>query len=258
MKGNTAYIMNMQKLYRYVRQACEKYKLIEEGDKIAVAVSGGKDSLALLYALSGLKRFYPVPFSLCAITVDIGFGMDFSPVEALCKTLDVPFYMCSTQIKDIVFTPQQPGGSCSFCANLRRGALVAEALKQKCTKLALGHHKEDIIYTMMMSMLYEGRFYAISPYTAYSNSDIAIIRPLIYANEGEIFNFSQRYSLPVVKNLCPRDKHSARSDMKELMKKLQINYPDAKDRFFHAIENGCIEDWTSAHEHIDVKKRNQE
>lgn len=210
--------MKLQKLYRYVRQAADEYNLIEDGDKIAVAVSGGKDSLALLYALAGLKRFYPASFTICAITIDIGFGMDFTPVQRLCDELDVPFFICHTQIKDIVFHHENPNGSCSFCANLRRGALISKALELGCTKLALGHHKEDIIYTMMMSMLFEGRFYTVSPYTAYDDSQIAVIRPLIYVSEGEIKNFAQQYQLPVIKNLCPRDGHSARSDMEPLMK----------------------------------------
>lgn len=120
--------MKLQKLYRYVRQAADEYNLIEDGDKIAVAVSGGKDSLALLYALAGLKRFYPASFTICAITIDIGFGMDFTPVQRLCDELDVPFFICNTQIKDIVFHPENPNGSCSFCANLRRGALISKAL----------------------------------------------------------------------------------------------------------------------------------
>ena len=246
--------MKLQKLYRYVRQAADEYNLIEDGDKIAVAVSGGKDSLALLYALAGLKRFYPASFTICAITIDIGFEMDFTPVQRLCDELDVPFFICHTQIKDIVFHPENPNGSCSFCANLRRGALISKALELGCTKLALGHHKEDIIYTMMMSMLFEGRFYAVSPYTAYDDSQIAVIRPLIYVSEGEIKNFAQQYQLPVIKNLCPRDGHSARSDMEPLMKQLTSIYPDAKDRFFHAIENGNIDDWTAAHTHMDVKQ----
>lgn len=246
--------MKLQKLYRYVRQAADEYHLIEEGDKIAVAVSGGKDSLALLYALAGLRRFYPASFTLCAITVDIGFGMDFTPVQKLCEELDVPFYLCSTQIKEIVFHHDNPNGSCSFCANLRRGALVSKALELGCTKLALGHHKEDIVYTMMMSMLFEGRFYAVSPYTAYDDSQIAVIRPLIYASEGEIRSFAEQSNLPVIKNLCPRDGHSARSDMQQLMKQLNTIYPDARDRFFYAIENGNIEDWTAARTHMDVKQ----
>ena len=246
--------MKLQKLYRYVRQAADEYKLIEDGDKIAVAVSGGKDSLALLYALAGLRHFYPASFSLCAITVDIGFEMDFTPVQKLCEELDVPFCVCSTQIKEIVFHPDNPNGSCSFCANLRRGALVAKASELGCTKLALGHHKEDIVYTMMMSMLFEGRFYAVSPYTAYNDSKMAVIRPLIYASEGEIRSFAQQYHLPVIKNLCPRDGHSARSDMQQLMQQLNTIYPDARDRFFHAIENGNIEDWTAARTHMDVKQ----
>ena len=246
--------MKLQKLYRYVRQAADEYNLIEDGDKIAVAVSGGKDSLALLYALAGLRRFYPASFTLCAITVDIGFGMDFTPVQRLCEELDVPFFVCQTQIKEIVFHPDNPNGSCSFCANLRRGALVSKASELGCTKLALGHHKEDIVYTMMMSMLFEGRFYAVSPYTAYNDSKMAVIRPLIYASEGEIRSFAQQYHLPVIKNLCPRDGHSARSDMQQLMKQLNTIYPDARDRFFHAIETGNIEDWTAARTHMDVKQ----
>lgn len=238
--------MELQRLYRYVRQAADRYRLIEDGDRIAVAVSGGKDSLALLYGLAGLRRFYPHPFSLHAITIDIGFGMNFSAVEQLCRKLEVPYTLCSTQIRDIVFHPDSPNGSCSFCANLRRGALVREAVRLGCTKLALGHHKEDIICTMMMSMLYEGRFYSVSPYTPYENSDLAVIRPLIYVSEGEIKSFSCKYQLPVTKNLCPRDGHSARAAMQEMLKELVGRYPDAKERLFHAIETGNIEDWAAA------------
>lgn len=238
--------MDLQKLYRYVRQVCEKYALIEDGDRIAVAVSGGKDSLALLYALAGLRRFYPASFDICAVIIDLGFGMDYEAVESLCRQLDVPCHICRTQIREIVFQDSSQRRHCSFCANLRRGALVQEAMRLGCSKLALGHHRDDVIHTMLMSMIFEGRFYAFSPYTEYPDHRLAVIRPLVYVRECDIKSFAGRYSLPVVQNLCPEDGNSARGDMKELMRQLSARYPDAGKHFFHAIENGNIDDWLAA------------
>lgn len=238
--------MNSQKLYRYVRQAVDRYGLIEPGDFVAAAVSGGKDSLAMLYALAGLRRFYPIPFTLCAIAIDIGFGMDYSPLERFCQELDVPFHLVPTQIREIVENHPEAAKTCSLCANLRRGALVREAAKLGCTKLALGHHRDDIIQTMMLSMIYEGRFYSISPYTCYEDQSLSLIRPLIYVNENEIKHFTEQNALPVIHNKCPLDHTTARNDMKDLLYELQKRYPKVKDRFFHAIETGSIDDWVQA------------
>lgn len=238
--------MDSQKLYRYVRQAADRYRLIEPGDRIAVGVSGGKDSLVLLYALAGLRRFYPAPFSITAITADLGFGMCYDALLDWCGDLGIPYHIEATKIGQIVFSEMKSKNPCSLCANLRRGALVNAARRLGCTKLALGHHMDDFIQTMMMSMLYEGRFYSFSPCTVYENSGICIIRPLVYVKEGEIASFSQKAQLPVIQNLCPNDKRSARSDMKELLSLLCARYPEAKKHFFHAIESSRIDDWEAA------------
>lgn len=240
--------MDSQKLYRYVRQAADRYRLIDPGDKIAVGISGGKDSLVLLYALAGIQRFYPVPFSLIAITADLGFGMCYDDIAAWCSSLSVPYHIEHTHIGQIVFSEKKSKNSCSLCANLRRGALVNAAKACGCTKLALGHHNDDFIQTMMMSMLYEGRFYSFSPYTLYADSKLALIRPLVYVKEGEIRSFAQRMQFPVLPNRCPNDGHSARNDMKEMLSSLSSRYPDAKKRLFSAIEHSPIEDWKNARE----------
>lgn len=238
--------MDSQKLYSLVRQAVDRYLLIEPGDHIAVGVSGGKDSMILLYALAGLRYFYPSSFKLSAITIDLGFGMDYTPISDFCQKYDIPYHIIQTSISEIVFSEKKSKNPCSLCATLRRGALVNAAKDLGCTKIALGHHKDDIIHTMMMSMIYEGRFYSISPYTAYEDSNMALIRPMIYLSEGQIRSFAEKMQLPIVSNLCPNDGHSARNDMKELTNELSARYPGIRRQFFHAIETGSIDDWVEA------------
>ncbi|MBQ8637858.1 MAG: tRNA 2-thiocytidine(32) synthetase TtcA [Lachnospiraceae bacterium] len=241
--------MNTQKLYSYVRQAIDRYLLIETQDHIAVGVSGGKDSLILLYALAGLQKFYPVPFQLTAVVIDLGFGMSYEPVVRFCEDLGVSCQVIPTSIKEIVFSDRKEKdrkSPCSLCANLRRGALVDAAKALGCTKIALGHHRDDIIHTMMMSMIHEGRFYSVSPFTAYEDRELAIIRPLIYLSEGEIKGFVEKMQFPVVANRCPMDSHSARSEMKDLVNQISLNYPGVRRQLFHAIETSTVDDWVQA------------
>lgn len=233
--------MKLQQLYSLTRQAVDRYHLIGQGDHIAVGVSGGKDSLALLYALQGLSGFYPEKFSISAITVDLGFhGFNPSPVRDLCRQLGIPYYLVSTRIGDIVFTARKESSPCSLCARMRKGALNQKALELGCNKVAYAHHRDDIIETMMLSLLYEGRFYAFPPYTRLDQSGLAVIRPLMLVPEADITGFKNRYHLPVCKNPCPADGNTRRAYVKELVQNLEKENHGVKTRLFHAVLEGNI------------------
>lgn len=236
--------MKLQRLLSLTRQAIDAYHMIDAGDHIALGLSGGKDSLALLYALANLKRFYPKPFELSAITVDLGLGnLDLEPVKALCRQLSVPYQIIPTEIGKILFEARNESNPCSLCAKMRKGALNQAAKEMGCSKIAYAHHRDDLIETMMLSLLYEGRFYAFSPYTYLDRMDLTVIRPLIFVTEAEVIGFRNKYQLPVCKNPCPMDGHTKREYVKNLTKKLEYENPGAKDRMFHAIIDGAIEGW---------------
>ena len=236
--------MKLQRLLSLTRQAVDTYELIDPGDKIAVGISGGKDSLALLYALHGLKRFYPNPFQIHAITVDLGFeGFDLSKIKDLCEKLSVPYTIVTTDIGNILFQIRQESNPCSLCAKLRKGALNQAAIDLGCNKVAYGHHKNDIVETMMLSLIYEGRFYSFSPRTYLDRTGLTLIRPLLYVNEADLIGFSNKYQLPVCKNPCPADGNTKREVMKKLMKDLESSNPGTRDHMFHAILKGRIPGW---------------
>lgn len=236
--------MNVQKLYSLTRQAIEAYRMIEAGDKIAIGLSGGKDSLTLLYALSGLRKFYPEPFSLEAIVVKTGVSeMDFSVVAELCERLDVVCHMVDTQISDIVFSIRKEKNPCSLCAKLRKGALNQTALSLGVNKIAYAHHLDDVIETMMMSLIYEGRFSCFSPVTYLDKTKLVVIRPLIYLLEADVIGFQKKYGLPVVKNPCPMDKMSTRESVKQMIRELNLENPGVKQRLFSALVNSGINGW---------------
>lgn len=236
--------MKLQRLLSLTRQAVDAYGLIESDDRIAVGISGGKDSLTLLYALHGLKRFYPKPFKLYAITVDLGFeGMDFSPVKNLCEQLSVPYTIVSTDIGKILFQARQESNPCALCAKMRKGALNQAALDLNCNKIAYAHHKDDVIETMLLSLIYEGRFYSFSPRTYLDRTELTVIRPMIYVNEADVIGFKNKYHLPVCKNPCPVDGHTKREYVKNTIKHLEQENPGSKERMFHAIINGNIPGW---------------
>lgn len=236
--------MKIQRLYSLTRQAIDDYGLIHPGDKIAVGVSGGKDSLTLLYALHGLKRFYPHSFDLCAITVDLGFEQfDLSPVKALCKELSVDYTIVPTEIGTILFDIRKESNPCALCAKMRKGALNQAAKELGCNKIAYAHHRDDVIETMLLSLIYEGRFYSFPPKTYLDRTELTVIRPMIYISEADIIGFKNRYQLPVCKNPCPVDGKTKRQYVKELTKKLNLDAPGVKERLFHAITEGNIEDW---------------
>ena len=228
--------MKLQQLYSYARKAIDDYHMIEEGDKIAVGISGGKDSLTLLYALAGLRRFYPKKFELCAITVDLGFeGFDLTEISALCNQLDVPYTIVKTDIGQVVFETRKESNPCSLCAKLRKGAFNEKAKEIGCNKSAYAHHKDDVIETMLLSLTYEGRFHTFSPVTYLDRMDITLIRPLIYVEEADVIGFQKAYTLPLQKNPCPADGFTKREYAKELLSQLIQENPGVKDRLFHAI-----------------------
>ena len=221
----------MQNMMGRIRRCAEDYNMIAEGDKIAVGVSGGKDSLTLLYLLAALRRYYPAHYELQAVTIDMGLpGMDFSPVAALCEKLEVPYQIKKTEIGPIIFDYRHEKNPCSMCAKMRRGALNDVLLSLGCNKIALGHHFDDAVETFLMSLLYEGRIGCFEPVTYLSRTGITQIRPMLYVGEQAIAHFAERYELPVVHNVCPADKHTKRQEVKELIVTLQAQYPDLKAR----------------------------
>lgn len=236
--------MKLQQLYSYTRKAIDDYHMIEEGDKIAIGISGGKDSLTLLYALHGLLRFYPKKFTIVAITVDLGFkNLDIARVQELCDKLQVPYHIVKTEIANIVFEQRKESNPCSLCAKMRKGALNDKAEALGCNKVAYAHHKDDIIETMMLSLIYEGRFHSFSPYTYLDRMKLTVIRPLMYVNEADVIGFQNKYELPVVKSPCPMDGNTRREYVKQLIKQLNSENPGVKERFFHAIISGNIKGW---------------
>ena len=230
----------MQKLLSYLRRGVDDYKMINEGEKITVGVSGGKDSLALLYALAKLRMFYPKKFELCAVTLDMGFGMDFTPVADLCKELEVEYVLKHTDIAEIIFDIRKEPSPCSLCAKMRRGALHDAALELGSHKVALGHHNDDALDTFMLSLVYEGRVNCFSPVTYLDRKDITLIRPLIYAPENYISGFARRFELPIVQNRCPEDKRTKREYIKNLVWQLERENPGFKTRLFTAMEGGKV------------------
>ncbi len=236
--------MKLQRLLSLVRQAVDQYEMIEEGDHIAIGISGGKDSLTLLWGLAHLQKFYPKHFSLSAITVDMGIDiMDLEPIRELCQEFQVPYEIVPTEIGKILFDIRKETNPCSLCAKLRKGALNNKALEMGCNKIAYAHHKDDLIETAMMSLLYEGRFYAFSPVTHLDRTDLTVIRPLMFVSEADVKGFRNKYQLPVCKNPCPMDGHTRREYVKNLIHTLNMENPGVKDRLFRAVIEGHIEGW---------------
>lgn len=231
--------MKLQRLLSLIRQAADNYQMIDQGDHIAVGISGGKDSLTLLWGLHSLQRFYPKSFSLSAITVDLGLGnLDLEPVKTLCHSFDIPYYVIPTDIGAVLFDIRKESNPCSLCAKMRRGGVNDLAVKNGCNKVALGHHNEDVLETFFLSLFYEGRLGCFSPVTYLSRKDIHVIRPLIYVAEGDIKGYANRAELPVVYNPCPMDGKSKRQDMKEFINSGQKNDKFFKKKILNAIQTG--------------------
>ena len=236
--------MKIQQLLSHTRKAVDEYQMIQEGDHIAVGISGGKDSLTLLYALHGLKRFYPNHFELSAITVDLGYEQcDFTPIKELCREMEIPYHIVKTDIAQILFEERKEKNPCSLCAKMRKGALNQAVKEIGCNKIAYAHHKDDIIETMILSLFFEGRFYSFSPKTYLDRMDLTVIRPIMFVDETDVIGFKNRYNLPVVKSACPVDGYTKRQYAKDLLADLNRQYPGIKQRMFTAILNGNIPGW---------------
>ncbi len=218
-----------------VRRCAQNYEMIEQGDRIAVGVSGGKDSLVLLCALAAMRRFYPVQYDVTAITVDLGFeGMDFSPVERLCAELCVEYVKVKTEIGKIVFEKKEEG--CSLCSRLRRGAFHAEAERLGCNKVALGHTKDDVAETLLLNLFYAGKIEVFAPKNDKDERSMTLIRPLIYAAEKSIVAFCKKNGIETVKNACPMDKRTKRQAVESMIKQAEKENRGVAHRIFRAIE----------------------
>ncbi len=235
----------MQRILSLVRRCVEDYHMIDEGDTVAVGVSGGKDSVLTLAALAKLRDFYPKQFELTALTIDSGVpGTDFTPIADLCRELGVPYRIIGVPIYEIVFVHRQEKNPCSLCAKLRRGALSTELNRQGLGKIALGHHYDDAVETMLMSLFLEGRISCFQPVTYLDRSRVTQIRPLLYVQEREVRGAVRRLGLPVVKNPCPANGSTKREEMKELLLRLDKTYPQLKKKIFGAIQRYPLYGWS--------------
>lgn len=235
---------NIKRILSFTRRAVDDYEMISDGDRIAVGVSAGKDSLTLLCALAELRRFYPKKFELCAITVDMGFEdpLDLSPIQKLCDDLGVPYHVIPTEIYEIIFNVRKESNPCSLCAKMRRGALHKAAVELGCNKVALGHHFDDVVDTFMLNLFFEGRIGCFQPVTYLSRMNITLIRPMIYMPEKDIRYFASKEELPVIPSHCPADGETERSEMKKLLTDLErTRYKGLRYRIFGAIQRGEVD-----------------
>ena len=234
----------MQKILSLLRKSIEDYTMINEGDKIAVGLSGGKDSITLLMGLKALQRFYPKKFDLIAISVDPGFEFfNRSLLEDVCKDIDVPLFCEESHIKEIVFDIRKEKNPCSLCANLRRGVINSIAIREGCNKIALGHNQDDVLETFLLNLFYTGSISTFAPISYMDRSKMTLIRPLIYTPEKEIRRFVKKSNITVMPKACPMDGVSKREDMKKMIKDLQIDIPHIRANLFGAIERSNIKGW---------------
>ena len=234
----------VNKLAGYVRRCVDDYKMIEKGETIAIGVSGGKDSLTLLCVLSELQKYHPTGFKLHAVTLDMGIkGMDFTPIEELCKKLEVPFTLKFSDIARIIFDERKEKNPCSLCATMRRAALCNMITELGIKKIALAHHYDDAVETFLMSLLYEGRIHCFQPVTYLCRTDVTQIRPMLYIEEKTIKRFVKTEKLQIVHNPCPKNGESKREEIKTLIKTLGIEHKDIKTKLFGAMQRLPIEGW---------------
>ena len=234
----------MEQFTGLVRRCVEDYAMIAPGDVIAVGLSGGKDSMALLCALHSLRRYYPKPFELMGVTVDLGFpGMDFSPVADYCRSLGVPYDIIRSDISDVVFRERQEKNPCSLCVKLRKGAFHDRLKELGANKAALGHHMDDAVETFLLSLIYEGRISCFEPVTHMDRSGIVQIRPMLYAEEKRIVGLARKYAFPIVESTCPMDKTSKRALVKEYMYQLSRERRDFKIKTYRAMQRLPLPGW---------------
>ena len=247
---------NMKRILSFTRRAIDDYSMIEEGDKIAVGISGGKDSLTLLCAMAALRKFYPKKFELIAITIDMGFEekMDFSEVKALCDKLEVTYHIVPTEISKIIFDVRKESNPCSLCAKMRRGALHNAARELGCSSVALGHHFDDVVETFMLNLFFEGRLGCFSPVTYLSRVGIKLIRPMLYMPEKDVKEFARKNDLPVIISPCPADKNTQREEMKQLLHSLEHENKGLRYRIFGAICRGELDGFKTISKMEGIKK----
>ena len=236
----------MQKLMSRMRAAMEKYDMIQDGDRIAVGLSGGKDSVALLAALAEMRRFYPAKFELVAVTVDMrfdGVDTDYSVFEEFCKKIDVSYVIKRTELADIIFNIRKESNPCSLCAKMRRGILHDIAIENGCNKVALGHHMDDAVETFFMNLLKGGNISSFFPVTYMSRKNLYIIRPMVLASESLVAGAVKHFNLPVEKSKCPMDKTSEREKTKDLVKMLNKEYPQLREKVIGAMQRRGIDNW---------------
>lgn len=258
-------IKGMRRLLSYARRAVDDYDMIAEGDKIAVGVSAGKDSLSLLYTLAELRRFYPKRFELVALTVDMRFDelsggtpSDFSPIAELCASLDVEYHVKPSNIAKIVFDIRHESNPCSLCAKLRRGMVNDTAKKLGCHKVALGHHFDDAVETFMLNLFYEGRLGCFAPVTYLDRTDVTVIRPFLYAPEKDIRYFASQAALPVIESCCPANGNTERENMKKLLADLEYHNKGLRHRIFGAMQKAGLDGYKEARMRIYAEPKNEE
>jgi tRNA(Ile)-lysidine synthetase-like protein len=242
--------MKLQQVMSYVRRAVDDYQMIADGDRIAIGISGGKDSMTLLHALHGLQRFYPRHFEIHAVTIDLGFE-DFAPnatsledIAQICSNMTVPFTTVKTDIARIVFSERKESNPCALCAKLRKGALNKKCQELGLNKVAYAHHKDDAVETMLLSLIFEGRFHSFAPVTYLDRTDLTVIRPLLYMNEADVRGFIRKHGLPILKNPCPANGNTKREYVKNLVKAFNQESPSASQRLFHALQNSGVNGWS--------------
>jgi tRNA(Ile)-lysidine synthase TilS/MesJ len=234
--------MDLRKLLSYMRRACDEHDMIRPGDTIIAAVSGGKDSLTMLAGLAAMRRFYPAPYTLRAVTVNLGFdaAFDTAPVAAWCEDIGVPYAVLDTDIAQVVFRERREKNPCSLCAKMRKGAINDEALRIGATRIAYGHSRDDIIHTFFMSLFLEGRLHKIQPVTFLDRTGLYAIRPMMLVSESEVIGFAKTEGLPVVKSPCPADGYTRREEVKKLVRQLRRDYDNVDVKVFNAIQRGNI------------------
>lgn len=239
-------VILIKKLLSLTRAAIDKYNMIEDGDKIAIGVSGGKDSVALLYTLSRISKFYPKKFEVVAITLDPMFlnkECNYDKISALCNELDVQYHIKRTELYKVIFETRKEKNPCSLCAKMRRGILHDTAKELGCNKIALGHHLDDAAETFMMNLLNGGKIGCFSPVSYLSNKDLYMIRPMIFVHEKDIIRASERLSFPIVKSKCPADGVTERQNTKELLNSLEKSYPALREKIIGSMQRGKIDNW---------------
>ena len=245
----------LKRMLSFVRRAVDDYAMIDEGDRIAVGISGGKDSLALLVTLAEMRRFYPKRYEIFAVTIDMGFeGASFKEIEELCRRFEIKYKIVKTDIAKIIFDVRKESNPCSLCAKMRRGALHAAAVDLGCNKVALGHHFDDAVETFMMNLFFEGRLGCFSPTSYLSNRKIHLIRPMLYATEKDVRCFARQAMLPVSASLCPEDKATERENMKNLLSELEKSNKGLRHRIFHAMCRGEIDGFKHMGRYPDAGK----